>query len=100
MLTTSTRLKLQSILRRLAQGSSISLSERVYLQKFADCDRTVSSWLRQARRQQLAGHHRGGLDSLLDDLNLGDAEPDQQHRPDSDDLGDWFGGADSWLRRD
>ena len=100
MLTTNTRLKLQSILRRLAQGSSISLSERVYLQKFADCDRTVSSWLRQARRQQLAGHHRGGLDSLLDDLNLGDAEPDQQHRPDSDDLGDWFGGADSWLRRD
>ena len=100
MLTTSTRLKLQSILRRLAQGSSISLSERVYLQKFADCDRTVSSWLRQTRRQQLAGHHRGGLDSLLDDLNLGDAEPDQQHRPDSDDLGDWFGGADSWLRRD
>ena len=100
MLTTSTRLKLQSILRRLAQGSSISLSERVYLQKFADCDRTVSSWLRQARRQQLAGHHRGGLDSLLDDLNLGDAEPDQQHRPESDDLGDWFGGADSWLRRD
>ena len=100
MLTTSTRLKLQSILRRLAQGSSISLSERVYLQKFADCDRTVSSWLRQARRQQLAGHHRGGLDSLLDDLNLGDAEPDQQHRPDSDDLGDWFGGAESWLRRD
>ena len=100
MLTTSTRLKLQSILRRLAQGSSIGLSERVYLQKFADCDRTVSSWLRQARRQQLAGHHRGGLDSLLDDLNLGDAEPDQQHRPDSDDLGDWFGGADSWLRRD
>jgi|TARA_B100000674_G_scaffold14922_1_gene10863 hypothetical protein len=100
MLTTNTRLKLQSILRRLAQGSSISLSERVYLQKFADCDRTVSSWLRQARRQQLAGHHRGGLDSLLDDLNLGDAEPDQRHRPDADDLGDWFGGADSWLRRD
>ena len=100
MLTTNTRLKLQSILRRLAQGSSISLSERVYLQKFADCDRTVSSWLRRARRQQLAGHHRGGLDSLLDDLNLGDAEPDQRHRPDADDLGDWFGGADSWLRRD
>jgi len=100
MLTTNTRLKLQSILRRLAQGSSISLSERVYLQKFADCDRTVSSWLRQARRQQLAGHHRGGLDSLLDGLNLGDAEPDQRHRPDADDLGDWFGGADSWLRRD
>ena len=100
MLTTSTRLKLQSILRRLAAGSSISLSERVYLQKFADCDRTVSSWLRQARRQQLSGRYRGGVDQLLDELNLGSAEPDQQHQPDADDLGDWFGGADPWLRRD
>ena len=100
MLTTTTRLKLQSILRRLAEGSNISLSERVYLQKFADCDRTVSSWLRQARRQQLSERHRVGVDQLLDELNLGSAEPDQQHRPDADDLGDWFGGADSWLRRD
>ena len=100
MLTTTTRLKLQSILRRLAEGSNISLSERVYLQKFADCDRTVSSWLRQARRQQLSGRHRVGVDQLLDELNLGSTEPDQQHRPDADDLGDWFGGADSWLRRD
>tara|TARA_B100000925_G_scaffold223986_1_gene172570 strand:- start:161 stop:463 length:303 start_codon:yes stop_codon:yes gene_type:complete len=100
MLTTSTRLKLQSILRRLSEGSSISLSERVYLQKFADCDRSVSSWLRQARRQQLAGGGRSGVDSLLDDLNIGSAEPDQQHRPGADDLGDWFGGAEPWLRRD
>ena len=100
MLTTSTRLKLQSILRRLAEGSSISLSERVYLQKFADCDRSVSSWLRQARRQQLAIGCRSGVDGLLDDLNIGSAEPDQQHRPGADDLGDWFGGAEPWLRRD
>ena len=53
MLTTSTRLKLQSILRRLAAGANVTLTERVYLQKFADCDRTVAAWLRQARRQQL-----------------------------------------------
>ena len=100
MLTTSTRLKLQSILRRMAEGSSITLSERVYLQKFADCDRSVSSWLRQARRQQLSGRQRNGVDSLLDDLNLGSVEPDQHHRPGNHDLGDWFGGADPWLRRD
>ena len=43
MLTTSTRLKLQSILRRLAAGTNVTLTERVYLQKFADCDRTVAA---------------------------------------------------------
>ena len=100
MLTTSTRLKLQSILRRVAEGSSVSLSDRVYLQKFADRDRTVSSWLRRARRQQLSGCPLEGLDSLLDGLDLCSAEPDQQHSPEADDLGDWFAGADSWLRRD
>ena len=100
MLTTSTRLKLQSILRRITDGSSVSLSDRIYLQKFADRDRTVSSWLRRARRQQLAVGHLEGLDSLLDGLDLGSAEPDQLHRPEADDLGDWFAGADSWLRRD
>ena len=100
MLTTSTRLKLQSILRRVAEGASVSLSDRVYLQKFADRDRTVSSWLRRARRQQLSGRPLEGLDSLLDGLDLGSAEPDQKHSPESDDLGDWFSGADSWLRRD
>ncbi|MAF40626.1 MAG: hypothetical protein CL859_02025 [Cyanobium sp. ARS6] len=101
MLTTSTRLKLQSILRRVAEGASVSLSDRVYLQKFADRDRTVYSWLRRARRQQLAGRHPGALDSLLSDLDLGSVEPDQQHhRPETDDLGDWFAGADPWLRRD
>jgi len=100
MLTTSTRLKLQAILRRLATGTSVSLEERVYLQKFADCDRTVASWLRQARRQQLAGHPFSGMDGFLNELDLGASEPNQEHRPDRDDLGDWFGGADPWLRRD
>lgn len=100
MLTTSTRLKLQSILRRLAAGTNVTLTERVYLQKFADCDRTVAAWLRQARRQQLSGRHRSGVDGLLDDLNLGSSEPDQRHRPGTEDLGEWFGGADPWLRRD
>ncbi|WP_114992173.1 hypothetical protein [Synechococcus sp. UW179A] len=100
MLTTSTRLKLQSILRRMAEGSSVSLSDRVYLQKFADRDRTVSSWLRRARRQQLAAGPLEGIDCLLDGLDLGSAEPDQLQSPEADDLGDWFAGADSWLRRD
>ena len=41
MLTTSTRLKLQNICSRLAQGEFVSLQERVYLQKFAERDRSV-----------------------------------------------------------
>ena len=100
MLTTSTRLKLQSILRRMAEGSSVSLSDRVDLQRFAESDRTIYSWLRRARRRQLAGRRLEGLDSFLDELDLGSSEPDQHYSPEADDLCDWFVGAGPWLRRD
>ena len=100
MLTTSTRLKLQLILRRMAEDSSVSLSDRVDLQRLDECDRTVSSWLSRARRRQLAGRRLEGLECFLEELDLRNSEPDQQYSPEADDLGDWFVGADPWLRRD
>ncbi|MCH9713921.1 MAG: hypothetical protein ACNA8O_10560 [Cyanobacteriota bacterium] len=98
MLSTSTRLRLQEILERIGAGAPVSLSERVYLQKFADRDPSVASWLRRARRRQ-QGQPRDGLDQLLADLDLGPAEPDAGFHPDNDDLGEWFSGAPPWLRR-
>ena len=99
VLTTQTRLRLQSILRRLASGHCVSLSERIELQKFADRHQTVSAWLRRARRRQ--AHHQGEepVDPLLEHLDLGSSEPDGEYKPDQEDLGDWFGGAPTWLRR-
>jgi hypothetical protein len=99
MLTPGTRLKLQAILRRIAHSHPVSLSERIYVQKFADRDRTVSSWLRRARRMQNPGHE-GGVDHLLNALDLGDVDPGgRNHHSPNDDLGDWFSGAPDWLRR-
>ena len=54
MLTSNTRLKLQGILRRIAHQEEVGLSDRIYVQKFADHDATVASWLRTARRLQRA----------------------------------------------
>jgi len=98
MLTTSTRLKLQEICGRIARGESVSLQERVLLQKFAHRDRSVSTWVSRAHRQ-LHAQPTNAIDGLLADLDLGDHDPGDQHRPD-DDLGDWFGQASPWLRRD
>jgi hypothetical protein len=98
MLSTSTRLRLQEILERISSGRPVSLSERVYLQKFADRDRTVASWLRRAQRRQ-QGPPADGIDQLLADLDLGSPHPNDGYRPGEDDLGDWFGGAPTWLRR-
>ena len=98
MLTTATRLKLQEICGRIARGEMVSLQERVLLQKFASRDRSVSSWVSRAQRQ-LHAQPTNGLDGLLADLDLGSQDPGDQHRP-GDDLGDWFGQASPWLRRD
>ena len=98
MLTTSTRLKLQDICSRLAQGQFVSLQERVYLQKFAERDRSVSTWVNRAQRFPREGAQHG-LDGLIADLDLGRRHPEDPEHPE-DDLGDWFSNASPWLRRD
>ena len=98
MITTTTRLRLQNICDRIAQGELVSLTERVYLQKFAERDRSVLSWLNRAQRKQQQGAVTG-LDKLLIDMDLGSCDPGDMHRR-SDDLSEWFGNADPWLRRD
>jgi len=97
--TPSTRLRLQEILERIGQNRPVALAERIKLQKYADRDRRVADWLRQARRRQLQQRPAEGLDQLLEGLNLGCVEPDETFRPDDDELEGWFGGAPDWLRR-
>ena len=89
MLTPSTRIRLQTIIERIA----------IYVQKFADRDPSVGGWLKQAQRQQLEGNQQTGLDRFLADMNLGEIGPKGAFDPKRDDLGDWFSGAPSWLRR-
>ena len=97
MLTTATRLRIQDILRRVAQGQSVSLQDRIYVNKFAEHDRTVNGWASRARRMQLQQAPFKGLDGFLADLDLGSEEEGDRYRGD---LGDWFGNASPWLRRD
>ncbi len=99
MLTPSTRLRLQEIIGRIAECRPVSLSERIFVQKFADRDPTVWSWLRRARRRQQNGTPRQGLDRFLDQMDLGEVGPEGGFDPRRDDLGDWFSGAPAWLRR-
>jgi hypothetical protein len=99
MLTPSTRLRLQAIIQRIARSEPVSLNERIYVQKFADRDPSVWGWLKQAQRQQQEGTQQQGLDRFLADMNIGEIGPKGAFDPKHDDLGDWFSGAPSWLRR-
>ena len=99
MLTPKTRLRLQEIINRIAKSEPVNLPDRIYVQKFADRDPRVWSWLRRARRRQQEGIPRDALDHFLADLDLGEVGPDGAFDPRRDDLGDWFSGAPNWLRR-
>ncbi len=98
MLTPTTRLKLQAILRRIEAAQPVTLQERIYLQKFASRDGAVASWVRRTERRRLHSAD-DGLGRLLSDLDLADPDPAAPFHPDHDDIGDWFSGAPHWLRR-
>jgi len=104
MLTPSTRLRLRAILDRIGDDQPVTLQERIYVQKFADRDQGVAAWLHKARQRQrqqglLPAPARDGIDALLEQMQLGPADPEATYRPGEDDIEGWFGGAPDWLRR-
>ena len=99
MLTTSTRLRIQEILIRLSRGNQVTLEERIYINKYATKNQNVSSWLRKASRIQRNQAISNPIDELLDGLDLSSDEPHSTFNPDREDLGEWFSGSPSWIRR-
>ncbi len=99
MLTTSSRLRIQEILTRLAKGNEVSLQERIYLKKYALRDQNVFSWLQKALHLQQNNTSSNPIDQLLEGLDLCSSDPYSTYDPNREDLGDWFSGAPSWVRR-
>ena len=99
MLTTTSRLRIQEILTRLSMGKQVTLEERIYINKYATNNQDVSIWLRKASRIQRKEQIRNQIDELLNALDLNSDEPHVTYDPDHDDLGEWFSGAPSWIRR-
>ena len=99
MLTTTSRLRIQEILTRLSMGKQVTLEERIYINKYATRNQNVSSWLRKASRIQRQEKIMNQIDELLNGLDLSADEPHVTYNPDHDDLGEWFSGAPSWIRR-
>ena len=99
MLTTSSRLRIQEILTRIAKGDQVTLQERIYINKYAEKNQNVSNWLRKASLIQRKDLLSDPIDKLLNGLNLCSEEPHSTFDPSNDDLGEWFSGAPSWVRR-
>ena len=99
MLTTSTRVRIKEILTRIARGNEVSLTERIYVNKYASRNQNVSAWLRKASHHQRNILNSNPIDELIDGLDLCSSDPHSTYNPDQDDLGEWFSGAPEWIRR-
>ena len=99
MLTSSTRIRIQEILTRIAREQEVTLEERIYINKFASRNQNVSSWLRKASYLQRNKLNSNPIDDLINGLDLCSSDPHSKFNPDQDDLGEWFSGAPSWIRR-
>ena len=99
MLTTSARIQIQEILTRISKGKKVTLEERIYINKYASSNQNVSAWLRKASYLQRNKLESNPTDELLNGLDLCSSDPHSTYNPDQDDLGEWFSGAPSWIRR-
>ena len=99
MLRTSARIRIQEILTRISKGNEVTLEERIYINKYASRNQNVSAWLRKASYLQRNKLKSNPTDELLNGLDLCSSDPHSTYNPDQDDLGEWFSGAPSWIRR-
>ena len=71
----------------------------IYINKFASRDQNVSSWLRKASNYQRNKQSSDPINKLLNELDICESDPHSTFNPNQDDLGEWFSGAPSWIKR-
>ena len=100
LLSNQKRLKIHRIIKRIAQDQSITLEERIYVEKFAQHNSTISLWLKKANSFRRNGvKNDDGIDTLLQSLGIDGLNKENHFNPKEDDISDWVGGAPDWLRR-
>lgn len=105
MLSTEYRLRLEFICERIVNGEEVKLDDMIWADKLAKSNRSAGEILRRARRKSRNPEMgEGGLDDFLNQMDLGDPDP-QNHKTgfsNADDIVDWFQQekTDDWRQRD
>ena len=100
LLSNQKRVKIKGIIKRIVQDQSISLEERIFVEKFAQHNSTISLWLKKANSFRRYGvKNDGGIDNLLQSLGIDALDKENHFNSNEDDISDWFGSAPDWIRR-
>ena len=99
-LTNKTRLKIKDILKRISVDETVSLEERIYVEKFSKHNSTISIWLKKANSLRRYGKQNSeGINGLIQSLGLDGLGTETHFDPKNDDIADWFSGSPDWVRR-
>ena len=100
LLSNQKRLKIKEIIRRITLNKSVSLKERIYVEKYAKHCSTISLWLKKANSFRRHGEqNKEGINNLLQSLGIDGLDKENYFNPNRDDISDWFGGSPSWIKR-
>jgi|TARA_R110002012_G_scaffold96247_4_gene232073 hypothetical protein len=100
MLSTEVRKKAEFICKRIAEKAEVAVSDMIWIQKWAKSNHSVEAMLRRARRRAIRGDQpTEGLDRFLEDMDLGDPDPEEQRFGPQNpvELAEWFGKKRKWF---
>jgi len=104
MLSTTYRLRLESICKKIANKDEVSLTDMVWAEKLAKSYTTAREWLNKARRYAAQEIEEGSMDDFMNRMGLGDPDPSNYRTGFSgaDEIVDWFkqDKSDDWRQRD
>ena len=101
MLSTNTRLRVEFICERIANGAPVELKDMAWLQKWASRNPTVDSMLRKARRTAIQGDtQQETLDGFCSAMDIGEPDPSEHLTGPQDPitLAEWFSNKRRWFR--
>ena len=99
-LSNETRLKIQSIVKRISSDEEISLKERILVEKHANHSSTIWTWLKKANSIRRYGtQNQKSINGLMQSLGLNGLDQENHFDPKYDDIADWFSGSPDWVRR-
>ena len=100
LLSNQKRLKIKEIIKRISLDKEISLKERIYIEKYAKHNSTISLWLKKANTIRRHGlQSEGSINGLLQSLGIDGLDTENDFNPNKDDISDWFGSAPDWIKR-
>ena len=100
MLNQEDSLKVSEILKKISEGESVTISERLMLEELAKNDVEISQRIKRAQcNRRLNRDSIEDLTNFMGSLALDGTFKEEHYNPHIDNIGEWFSQAPDWLRR-